>query len=262
MRLRLARWIVDRYPRGWRDRYRDEVRDLLDDGRVTWADVIDLWRGCLSEWKVAVADPEHHPVAFQWMDALSSVGRWSVVLLSFLLPTIGAAAFLQRRFGSPPDSVEWVYLALVLMIVTRDVMSWFPGRISAKLSAPRLGWWIPPLAVSMVLAVWLDGLPRVQAVRPHVSGFASLMIAIWFMNVAYRPRLMSAVVGALGGRRSQMYWADLELTRCRSLPESDPSRGPQLDRAQAEVDRLNRELQFIYAAIRERRPLPTELQPH
>jgi hypothetical protein len=32
MRSRLAHWIVDRYPRDWRERYRDEVRVLLDDG--------------------------------------------------------------------------------------------------------------------------------------------------------------------------------------------------------------------------------------
>ena len=259
MRSRLARSIVERYPRGWRDRYGDEVCALLDDGRVTWADVFDLFRGCVSEWKVAVADPEHHPIAFQSVDALSSFGRWSFVLLLFVVPTIGVASFLQRRFGPPPDSVEFLHLVLLVMIVAREIMSWFPGRTSAKLSAPTLRWWLPLLALAMILAVWMDGLPRVQVERPHVSGLLSLMTAIWFMNVAYRPRPMSAIVAAMGGRRSQMYWAGLELARCESLDPRDPTRAPQLARAQAEMDRLNHELQLIYAAIRARQPLPA---PH
>src|SRR5687767_13306898 len=103
MRSRLARWIVDRYSPGWRERYRDEVRALLDDGRVTSADVIDLWRGCLSEWKVALADPEHHPRVFQFLTGLEALCRGLIKIATFVLPAVATAAYLRRQVGPAPE---------------------------------------------------------------------------------------------------------------------------------------------------------------
>ncbi len=46
----LARWLVDRYPRAWRERYGDEIAEWLSEGgsrpRVVW----DLLRGLLDAW--------------------------------------------------------------------------------------------------------------------------------------------------------------------------------------------------------------------
>jgi hypothetical protein len=97
MRSFLARRILDRYPRGWRQRYGDEVRALLDDGRVPWNDIADLLRSCLSEWKVALADPEHHPRIFQFVTGLEVLVGKLILLASFLVPS--AALAVSRRLG-------------------------------------------------------------------------------------------------------------------------------------------------------------------
>jgi hypothetical protein len=264
-RLRLARWIVDRYPRTWRERYRDELRTLLDDAPVSGAAIVDLCCGCLSEWKLAIGDPEHHPRVFQFFLGLEIIGRKLIVLFAFLVPTIAAARWLRTNLGPMP---EWAHGVLALVpivfvgILTRNLIRTRrhgPATVYGTFSIGTLVWFIPILSIAMVLAVWGGGLPAIRETRPQITGMSSLWILIWFMSAVHRPRFMLDLAGEMGSRRYLLRWAKLEVARCEGLDLRDSTRAPQLARAQAEVDRLNRELQVIYAAIRERRPLPAEL---
>ena len=249
MRSRLARWIVDRYPRGWRERYRDEVRALLDDGRVTWGDVIDLWRGCLSEWKIAVADPEHHPGAFDLMNGLTALMRWLGLYIAVTVPAATLGWILRERFGPPSSWVPTLGLLLALGALALSLANRIAFFRAYTKTSGSLKIWLPTLVMGLVAISW-----------DEAPGWSFVLQSLWWTFIfAQKPFDPSDPIVAMGGRRHQLGWANMELARCLSLPETDPWRPPQLARAQAEVDRLNRELQLIYAAIRERRPLPAEL---
>ena len=269
MRSGLARWLVDRYPRGWRDRYGDEIRALLDDGRVTSADVIDLWRGCLSEWKVAVADPEHHPRVFQFITGLEVLISKLILLVSFVIPSAALAVYLHRQIGPPPDWLGIVagslYLAIAIVMIRSLIRQRDSGRFVAPygtLSTRQLMSWVPLAFATMTLFLWAAEVPGLRSAltTTTLSQLANVMfIVMWFLSVTHRPRFMLDLASQMGSRRYLLRWAKLEVARCESLDTRDSTRTSQLGQAQAEVDRLNRELQLIYAAIRDRRPLPAEL---
>ena len=252
MFLTLAHWIVRRYPHDWRIRYADEVSELLGDSRVTLLVVVDLLRGCVSEWKAAAADPEFHPAAFQFLTGISVIARMLALYASFALPAAAGAWLLREGLGPPS---EWVGIlgVIVSMVVTVRFLLYLVavsrGRPRAKRST-FLKRWMPLLSLGLLLMFWSEGFRW------------STLLQLWWMPFYLQiiPRLQPGDPAvALGGRRYLLKWANMELARCLSLSEKDPSRAPQLARAQAEVDRLNHELQMIYAAIRERRPLPPEL---
>jgi hypothetical protein len=252
MFLTLARWIVQRYPHNWRSRYGNEMCALLDESGVTRLEIVDLLRGCLSEWKAAAADPELHPVAFQFVTGVSFLARVLALYASFTLPAAVGAWLLRQYLGTPPSwigivgSVIGPVAALRLIV---HLLAALRGRARVKRSTV-LRHWIPLLSFGLLLMFWSEGLRW------------GTLLHLWFVPFYLQlgPRLQADdPVWALGSRRHLLYWANLELARCESLDPRDPTRAPQLASAQAEVDRLNRELQLIYAAIRERRPLPEEL---
>jgi hypothetical protein len=263
--FRLARRILERYPRDWRARYGDEVRALLDDGRVTWADVIDLSRGCLSEWKVALADPEHHPRVFQFVTGLEILCGKLILLASFLLPSAALAVYLRRYVGPAPDWIADVGLTLYLVIVIVMMRSMIWQSRSGHLSTPygtlsgrQLWWWVPLAAGTTTAILWTEGLPDLRSTLTTTTLSRLLivmMIVMWFLSVTHRARFMLDLASEMGSRRYLLHWAKLEVARCEGLDRWDPTRATQLASAHAEVERLERELQLIYAAIRDGRPL-------
>jgi hypothetical protein len=262
----LARWILTRYPRAWRERYGDEVRALLDDGHVSRADVVDLLRGCASEWKVAIADPEDHPRVFQLFTGIEALCRGLIKIAAFLLPAIATAAYLRRHVGPPP---EWVGTLGVMGYVLPMTAMWLAmrrqnrsGRVATPygmLSASQLRWWVPLAMVTIALILWADGPPdfRASLTTELLARWLHVMLVVmFFLSATHRPRFgMLDLASEMGSRRYLLRWAKLEVARCDSLDPRDPTRARQLASAQAEVERLERELQEIYAAIRERRPL-------
>ncbi|MBX5437126.1 MAG: hypothetical protein IRZ33_07910 [Alicyclobacillaceae bacterium] len=48
--LRLAKWLVRLYPRGWRQRYADEMMAVLEQHSVTWRTLADLAVGAIVAW--------------------------------------------------------------------------------------------------------------------------------------------------------------------------------------------------------------------
>lgn len=77
----LARAIVRRYPAAWRERYEDEVVDLLESAPVRAFDVGELFRNMLVEQVRAIVDIERPS------EAAAKLMRWKMV-------TVGAAIFL------------------------------------------------------------------------------------------------------------------------------------------------------------------------
>jgi hypothetical protein len=262
---RLACRILERYPRAWRERYGDEVRALLDDGRVSWTDVIDLCRGCLNEWKIALADPEHHPRIFQFLTGIEVLCGKLILLASFLVPSAALAVSLRRYVGPAPgwfvDVGLMVYFVMLMMMSRSRISQSRNGSLSTPygtLSGRQLWWWVPLAAGTTTAILWAEGLPDFQSTQTTTTLsrlVMVMMIVMWFLSVTHRPRFMLDLASEMGSRRYLLHWAKLELERCESLDPRDPSRAPQLAAAQAEVARLERELQDIYAAIRERRPL-------
>ena len=48
---RVAAFVIRCYPSRWRERYEDEVLALVEADPVAWSQLVDLVRGCGSEWR-------------------------------------------------------------------------------------------------------------------------------------------------------------------------------------------------------------------
>lgn len=154
---RLASAIVTRYPQAWRDRYQDEVLDLIETGPLRPSDLGELFHGLLVERVRAAIDVERPAAAMARVTAYKTIavvatlliiqaggwtlrvlrpvddgtwdvmGYWAVGFWLALLVFWGAHKVAQRR-KAPEDRSPfpvWVALiALPLHFVAASVMLW------------------------------------------------------------------------------------------------------------------------------------------
>ena len=100
MRHRLARRIVDLYPRVWRERYAAEFLALLDDrDDLGWRDVADIGRGAVREWVTDMpkAIGLAMAIASPWLLAVRSGGfattRPVIIRLAATIPAVLVGAW-------------------------------------------------------------------------------------------------------------------------------------------------------------------------
>lgn len=110
---KLASAIVAMYPRGWRDRYAEEMHALFDDRGVVWRDVIDLVRGCGSEWRVSLGDPEQHFVTSGIILMGTPLLQAAVLANGFEIIARAAAPIINAAV-SPPS--RWILLGIGLAV--------------------------------------------------------------------------------------------------------------------------------------------------
>src|SRR5688572_25959548 len=73
----IAKWLVHRYPKAWRERYASEMLALLDDSATRWRDLIDLMHGLLVERLHSVFEPGSRPkLTFALLFAAPMVLVW------------------------------------------------------------------------------------------------------------------------------------------------------------------------------------------
>jgi hypothetical protein len=97
MKAHIARAIVRCYPRRWRARYGDEVLALVEADRVTGLQLVDLVRGCGSEWRSAARTG----LALRQCAALGRAGLAASVFVT--LAGLILAPFAPVGWG--PDSI-------------------------------------------------------------------------------------------------------------------------------------------------------------
>ena len=152
MRESLARRIVRSHPRAWRVRYEQEMLALLEASPVHWRTVVDLARGCASEWVRA-----------------SRIVR-DLLAIVLAIACVGAAKLAASSIWgpatAPPGGRAWFYgICGVLAVVSlrnvvlrtwQDVLQIREGRSDP----PRpFGSW-PSVRVLFVVLFVLDTLSR------------------------------------------------------------------------------------------------------
>ena len=115
MTTRLARAIVQRYPLAWRERYADEVLELVGAASVRLSDLGDLIHGLIVErWRELVT-ADHAPRRTQAL--LGLLGP--IVVLTVVLASAGLGRMLQTWGGPwPPQWIGiggWTVFALLLI---------------------------------------------------------------------------------------------------------------------------------------------------
>ncbi len=114
MMTRLAQAIVRRYPTAWRERYEDEVIELVDDAPVRMRDLADLAHGLIVErWRELLSSAES-PRRTEFVLVMFG----PLVVLSVVLSGAATGWLLRLALGpwSPAwaDVGEWALMVLLL----------------------------------------------------------------------------------------------------------------------------------------------------
>ena len=245
----LAAAIVERYPRAWRDRYADEMLALIEDLGAGWLDVIDLARGCSSEWRISISDPETHPVASHITLTAAPLVYASVLAVAFQAIAATMAPALERAVGSP---AAWIRIGLTIapvLVLGRLILV---TRFSLATTTPR-SWLLTWPETWLCIAILFGGeLGLVWNGHPFSRSWNLIctlpLCAQLLANTGDRGQRLHAYTAFVKARR--------ELLRSTLRFRMEQSRaafanGSALRRAQAEVDRRTGELELARENLRE-----------
>ena len=247
---RLAAAIVERYPRAWRDRYADEMLALIEDLGAGWWDVIDLARGCSSEWRISISDPETHPRAFPITLTTAPIVYAAVLALAFQAIAGTTAALtesvlisLEQAMGSP---AAWIRIGLTIAPVVVLGRLMLVTHFSLATTTPRswlLTWPETWLGIALLfggeLSLAWGGHPFS---RPWNLICTFPLCAQLLANTGDRGRRLHAYTTVMKARR-ELLRATLRFRMEQSRPAVFAN-GSALRGAQAEVDRRTRELEL------------------
>ena len=167
---RIALAVVRIYPRQWRERYASEMRDLLETTAPDSWTVIDLARGCASEW-VRDSGPAR---AFQALVCFFGV------LMAVYGPAVLLAPYLRRFMPEPPIDFAIVY-GISFAFLGRHLWRTF-SHARAFAGSWRDGWSPnPPL--------------RYTAVETRVWRWALVLAAMMFYASPYFTSMRAAIGG-------------------------------------------------------------------
>lgn len=240
---RLAAAIVERYPRAWRDRYADEMLALIEDLGAGWWDVIDLARGCSSEWRISISDPETHPRAFPITLTTAPIVYAAVLALAFQAAAAALAPVLERAVGSP---VVWIRIGLTIapaLVVGRLILV---THFSLARTTPRS--WLLTWPETWLCIAFLFGGELSLAWSGHPFSRSWNLICTFplcaqlLANTGDRGRRLHAYTAFVKARR-ELLRATLRVRMEQSRPAVFAN-GSALRGAQAEVDRRTRELEL------------------
>ena len=125
--VRIAYALIRLYPHAWRVRYESELRALLQDQPPSFPQLVDLLRGCGSEWGRLLSDPVAYP-RFSTVPREPILGTMQIASgLLFGLCVVGSGEML-RQWQPPPVTMPglsiatFAYLAVILRVfpVTRS----------------------------------------------------------------------------------------------------------------------------------------------
>jgi len=249
----IARFIVRWYPAAWRERYEDEVLELLGSGRVRLADVCGLLRHCITERVLALYEPGRHISAYRFISGLTLLAYVSVLTVGTIL--VGAVPYflgaVTRVTAGPfperlTDAVGWILLSVFLVTVCWHLGQLFRSRTQqgkgSTMLVPmidRAGWL---LLLSYGALVFHRGLSTdLSFGNAFHHGLFVWLVAVQYLQpdngMQWPGGNLFETLGRLRSARYDLRWARMELDRCEGLYAGrDP--GPDLRAARAEMERL------------------------
>jgi hypothetical protein len=222
---------------------------LIEDHGATWLDVIDLARGCSSEWRIALSDPETHPRAFPIVLTAAPIAYAAALALAFQAIAGTMAPALEQTMGLPD---AWIRIGLTvapalvvgrLILVTRFSLATITPR-SWLLTWPETWLWIAVLFGGELSLAW-NGEPYSRSWN-LICTFP--LCAQLLANTGDRGRTLHAYTAFIKARR-ELLRASFRFRVEQSRPAvlADDS---VLRRAQAEVDRRTHELELARQNLR------------
>jgi hypothetical protein len=231
---RLGRWLVNRYPRPWRERYGEELLALLDDSGLRWGDILDLARALVVERARALIEPADHPTL-----AAAIIGV-ATYLQALVLAILAYGVAQVARAATGPLPARWSTIGQ--LIVAATLLASFVPIIAAYVRDPskvstgqvRVGGgtgWLMFILIGIGVVSWSrpDDLWLVVGWPPSLWIFLSMPWSFQRVQGAHL-RLASA--------NHEMKWALMERDRCELLlAQGKPA---PLDEARANVSRIAR----------------------
>ena len=177
--VRLADAVIRLYPHTWRVRYEGELRAMLQNHPPSLGQLLDLLRGCGSEWGRVLSDPVAYPQlsAFPREAILGTMQIGCGLLFGLLVVATGE---LLRGWRPSPialsgfSAATFVYLAVVVRALPAIRSRWTRYHIGV----PEVWIWLAAVASSFVLERWIGG---ILFVAIDVIRVAS---CFWFLSMA------------------------------------------------------------------------------
>jgi len=228
MMSRLAIALVHKYPQPWRDRYSDEVLELLRESPARLSDVGELLRGLIVERARALIEDSDHPK--RTARILSAMQPLFTLL--FTLPAIGLGVTLRSRRPMPgdiADVVAWgviiaVFGFIAILFRRRRKVGWSYPQLPLFSSSTGLTS-LPVVFAGIVLLEWT---PLGVGYRSHEPGWANtlnLLYRLWIygcgvssLSSAFWPgRQMLVALGQLEGLEEAVKSAEQWVAGCHEV---------------------------------------------
>jgi hypothetical protein len=250
-RLWIALALVRLYPRTWRIRYEAEVRALLADSPPSLRGLIDLLRGCGSEWARTLSDPVTYPhlsstphVLFQTTALIG--GGLGVGLFA------GAVGSWLRGIAAVPGDLTGIpfSMAVYMATVVRMLVALKSGPTRRRVGVLEARGWFAAIVVAFTLEEW--GATRAQSDLDVLRAAT----AVWFLAAASagNGRLMAART-ALTAARLDEYRVRLRLQTAVRHARDAPGAMAELEAARADLAAVHGRIQEHAAVLRRVGPM-------
>ena len=186
--VRIAHALIRLYPRAWRVRYAGELGALLQDQPPSFPQLVDLLRGCGSEWGRVLSDPIAYPrlSVFPREPLLGSMQLASGLL--FGLVVIGGAELLRGWRPSPVTMpgvsvAMFVYLAAILRVFPVTKSRWTRYHVGVA----EVWVWLAMIASLSVLERWSGAGPQAPAPMHGLLTAAEVIrvaACLWFLSMS------------------------------------------------------------------------------
>jgi hypothetical protein len=172
---RLARALVRRYPRAWRERYERELLALFEDAPPTVLHVVDLAFGCLAEWgRTLRARRQPRPV----LVPLACVAAVRIASM-----TMDACLGVAPPAWRMPLVLAWSTITWVVLVRATPAFAWGPARPRLRMSETEaLVMWSAVLVIAIVTD-WVDPLKVDPAEGAWQAVPASIYVPVMTFNM-------------------------------------------------------------------------------
>lgn len=156
-------WLVQLYPRAWRERYGDELSDLIADRPLDWPLIFDVARGAAGAHWLQVSTSGEKIMLAQAHDGRTFVRTPSAYLpIMMSLVACGLVLASVAVFGARHDADEGAAAHLFQLLVAGQVpvILWFAvrgRRAFARQAVAILGLQVAAIGIAL-LPVWYFGL--------------------------------------------------------------------------------------------------------
>jgi len=252
MLRRLARAIVLRYPRPWRERYEDEVLVLIEDSPVRFGDLGELVRGLILERAKALIEPGDSPRVSAFVFRFIAVVVRIAPSVSLIVGAALLAEVARKAVGKPSETVATAGVMVLFTIVIGFYWRAWPAR-SKDPAVPAHRLFPTRARVVMLTALflgtflmqwgawWSDSRPEpLFLVNRWMRLWIYIMIADHLTSGFWPWRPMLDAFSEYNTAIRDLRWAHLEVNRCRALVDAGAAAHQDLENAEIARDRLVR----------------------